>query len=291
MTDAPAHRRTDAQTVGELLGVIRAELGDEADDLYAAIVGGNRSSAFLDRDLPIADAVAARLLLAAARRSAGWPQQYAAGRANFRGHWLSVDARVLIPRPETEGLVDLVKTAIGNRQSAMAPLVADIGTGSGAIAIAIALECRVQGVIATDLSADALNVALENAMSLGVRERIGFRRGDLCLPLLDDTVDVIVSNPPYVATAEWERLEAGVRDHEPRMALDGGADGLDACRRLVTQAREKLNAGGLLALEVDERRADETANLARAAGFIAVQVHHDLSGRPRYVLGTQPEQG
>ena len=291
-TDAPAHGRTDARTVGELLKLVRDQIGDEADDLYAAIVGGNRSSAFLDREKAVPDAVSAKLLLAAARRSLGWPQQYATGRANFRGHWLSVDQRVLIPRPETEGLVELVLKEIGRTggRADGLPLVADIGTGSGAIAIALALEGRVQGVIATDLSAEALNVALENALSLGAKERISFRRGDGCLPLLDDTVDVLVSNPPYIATREWEQLEASVKAYEPRLALDGGGDGLDLYRRLVTEAVTYLNPGGLLALEVDERRADATAMLATQAGFDDVSVHSDLSGRPRYVLGRRPEQ-
>jgi release factor glutamine methyltransferase len=210
--------------------------------------------------------------------------QYAAGRANFRGHWLSVDQRVLIPRPETEGLVELVLSSIVNRQSSV-PVVADIGTGSGAIAIALALEARVSGVIATDISADALNVALENATMLGAKERIGFRRGSFLEPLLDDRVDIVVSNPPYIATAEWEALEPSVRDYEPRLALDGGPDGLAPYRAIIEQSVGALNPGGMLALEVDERRAAETAAIARSAGFADVQVHNDLAGRPRYVLG------
>ena len=277
-------------TTAEILRPLREELDGEADELYAAIVGGTNASAFLDRDKPMADAVAAKLRLAAERRRAGWPQQYAAGRANFRGHWLAVDQRVLIPRPETEGLVELVLKDVGRTggRADGLPLVADIGTGSGAIAISLALEAHIQGVIATDLSADALNVALENATSLGAKERISFRRGDGCLPLLDDTVDVLVSNPPYIATAEWERLDASVKDYEPRLALDGGADGLDVYRRLVREAVTALNPRGLLALEVDERRADATALLATQAGFVETTVHPDLAGRPRYVTARRP---
>jgi release factor glutamine methyltransferase len=256
----------------------------EADELYASAVCGATSVAWLDRGRPIAEAVRERLMLAAERRARGWPQAYAAGRANFRGHWLTVDQRVLIPRPETEGLVDLVLGALQPAQT-----VADIGTGSGAIAIALALESSVVGVIATDVSADALNVALENAQALGAKERISFRKGDLLAPLLDDTVDVIVSNPPYVASGEWEALEPGVKDYEPRLALDGGEGGLDAIRRLVTQARHSLNAGGLIALEVDSARAQESLALVSTAGFERVEVRNDLFGRPRYVLGRQPE--
>lgn len=257
----------------------------EADELYAALVCGGTAAAWLDRERPVEEAVQERLVLAVERRVRGWPQAYAAGRANFRGHWLAVDQRVLIPRPETEGLVDLVIGAAGT-----GALVADIGTGSGAIAIALALETQVAGVIATDVSADALNVALENAQSSGAKERISFRKGDLLAPLLDDVVDIVVSNPPYVTSGEWDALEPGVRDYEPRLALDGGADGLDVTRALIEQAAEHLAPGGLLALEVDARRAQETASLATAAHFTNVEVRADLFGRPRYVLGRRPER-
>ncbi|MFI5280746.1 MAG: peptide chain release factor N(5)-glutamine methyltransferase, partial [Gemmatimonadales bacterium] len=281
-----------AMTVGEAVGEARDVIAAagikgawrEADELYASAVCGVTSAAWLDRERPIAEAVRERLMLAAERRARGWPQAYAAGRANFRGHWLSVDERVLIPRPETEGLVDLVLGALKPGRA-----VADICTGSGAIAIALALESSAAGVIATDVSADALNVALENAQALGAKERISFRRGDLLAPLLDDVVDVIVSNPPYVASGEWEALESGVKDYEPRLALDGGPDGLDQTRRLVTGARRSLNAGGLIALEVDSTRAPESAALVSASGFERVEVRPDLFGRPRYVLGRQPE--
>lgn len=289
--DAQMRRRADAQTVGQVLADLRGTLGAEADELYAAVVCGANSAAFLDRDKPIAATVLVRLEQAAKRRASGWPQQYAAGRANFRGHWLNVDQRVLIPRPETEGLVDLVLDWLRARASARLCVCADIGTGSGAIAIALALESNAVGIVATDISADALNLGLENAAALGAKERISFRRGDLLLPLLDDRVDVIVSNPPYVATAEWEQLERSVKDYEPRLALDGGADGLAPSRALVAPALAALNPGGLLALEVDARRAAETAILAQDAGFEAVEVHNDLSGRPRYVLGRRSEQG
>jgi release factor glutamine methyltransferase len=299
-------------TVGEAIEAVRALLvaaadpRREADELFAAVVCGATSAAWLRRDEPIAEAERDRLMLAAQRRAAGWPQAYATGRANFRGHWLSVDQRVLIPRAETEGLVELVlewvrgQSRVESRESRESvldsqlstldslPVVADIGTGSGAIAIALALEPGIGGVIATDLSADALNVALENATALGVKERISFRRGDLLIPLLGDPVDVVVSNPPYVASAEWAVLDPGVRNYEPRLALDGGTDGLDPYRPLVVQAREALNPGGLLALEVDAGRAAATAEVAEGAGFEDVAVRDDLFGLPRYVVGTQP---
>lgn len=275
-------------TVGDVLCAMRKLVGTEADELYALVAATGTAVPWLDREKPCPSHLCCKLMEAAERRAAGWPQQYAAGRANFRGHWLSVDQRVLIPRPETELLVDLVIDRLPTADSRL-PVVADVGTGSGAIAIALALEARVAGVIALDISADALNVALANAAALGVTERISFRRSDLLLGLLGDRVDVIVSNPPYIATGEWDRLDPSVKDYEPRMALDGGEDGLDPTRRLALEARGALEPGGLLALEIDERRSAQTVQLVRSAGFESVEAADDLTGRPRFVLGRQPE--
>lgn len=264
-----------------------ADARREAHDLYALVVCGPRSAATLDRSRPLAGALGARLAAAAERRAAGWPQQYAAGRACFRGHWLAVDKRVLIPRPETEGLVEIALEWIGARD--LAPVVADVGTGSGAIAISLALESAAAGLVATDISAAALNLAIENAASLGARERISFRRGNLLEPLLDDMVDLIVSNPPYVTSSEVAALEPVVRDHEPLLALDGGGDGFGPTRDLAVQARSRLTPGGMIALEQDSRRTQDAAAILTRAGFERVEVRNDLYGRPRYVLGSQPE--
>jgi release factor glutamine methyltransferase len=286
-------------TVGQAVAAARAVLehagladpGREADELYAALVCGASSRAWLDRSSPAAPPLEARLLEAAEKRARGWPQAYAAGRANFRGHWLSVDQRVLIPRPETEGLVELVlEWARGKAGQGHSETVVDVGTGSGAIAIALALESSVPGIIATDVSAEALNVAMGNAEALGAKERISFRRGSLLGPLLGEKVGVIVSNPPYVATGEWEGLEAGVRDYEPRLALDGGSDGLAVTRSLLLAAREALWPGGLVALEVDARRARAAADLAAAAGLVNVELRRDLFGLSRYLTALAPEE-
>ena len=269
-----------------------AEARREAEELYAALVRRSTSAAWLDRENRIPDALRAALEEAARRRAAGWPQAYAAGAANFRGHWLAVDRRVLIPRPETEALVDLVlewaRAARGR-----GPLVAaDLCTGSGAVAVALALEAAPGlRVIATDCSADALAVARLNVEALGVGDRVELRCGDLLEPLAGERVDVVVSNPPYVAAGEWDGLDASVREFEPREALVSGPDGLAAIRSLVGAARAAIRPGGLLALEVDARRAGEAAGLAASAGFASCTVLQDLSGRPRYLRARRPADG
>lgn len=277
----------------EAAGVAAARL--EAAELYAALARRPSSAAWLDRERAIAADVRAALDEAVRRRAAGWPQGYAAEAANFRGHWLHVDRRVLIPRPETEGLVDLVLPwvrAEGSQRGAPV-VVADACTGSGAIAVAIALEAGPSAVrvIATDCSAEALAVARCNVEALDVGDRVELRHGDLLQPLAGEPVDVVVSNPPYVAADEWERLDVSVRAHEPRDALVGGSDGLAAIRELAATARAALRPGGLLALEVDAQRSEASAGLVAAAGFDGCEVLEDLFDRPRYVRAWRPADG
>ncbi len=263
------------------------EPGREAAELYAALAGTAASAAWLDRDAPLEAGAASRLAESARRRAAGWPQAYATGRANFRGWWLAVDRRVLIPRPETEGLVDLVLAWI--REAGLAaPRLVDAGTGSGAVAIALAGESPAR-VTATDASAGALDIARANVAALALSSRVELARGRWLAPLRGGTVDAVVSNPPYVATGEWERLEPGVKAFEPREALDGGPDGLGPTRALVAEAWDALRPGGLLALELDARRARQSAELAAAAGFASCTVIEDLSGRPRYLRARRPD--
>jgi release factor glutamine methyltransferase len=290
-----------ALTVGEALVRSRLALEQagmpdakhEVEELYATIVRRGTSAAWLEREAFIPSTVIDRLAEAVRRRAAGWPQAYATGVAAFRGHWLCVDRRVLIPRPETEGLVELVldwSRREGARQDPSL-LVADVGTGSGAIAVALALEAPWLRIIATDRSADALMVARANVEAHCVGDRVELRRGHLLEPLAGERVDAVVSNPPYVASGEWGRLAAGVRDFEPREALDGGRDGLAPTRELIASARQVLRPGGLLALEVDARRAGPTASLVAAAGFDSCEVVQDLFGRPRHVRARSSADG
>jgi release factor glutamine methyltransferase len=265
-----------------------ADPAREADELYAGLVQGAASAAFGARDEALPADRAAALAEAVRRRAAGEPQAYATGWANFRGHWLRVDRRVLIPRPETEGLVELVLEWLRARPERRAPVAVDVGTGSGAIAIALALEGPFATVHAVERSADALAVAVENVAAHGVGARVRCVGGDLLEPLAGMVADVVVSNPPYVATGELAGLDASVRFFEPTAALDGGPDGLEPTRRLAAAARRTLTPGGLLALEVDSRRADASAALVQDAGFPAVVIAYDLFNRPRYVWAEQP---
>jgi len=322
MSDGALATGSGVVTVGDALRRCAAALGAagvsapgrEADELYAALVRGATSAAWAERERPLSGEGLAFLAQAVARRAMGEPQAYATGWANFRGHWLRVDERVLIPRPETEGLVEVIlawardrspytggpltvttptraKTVNGDRlpvRRSVGLVGVDVGTGSGAVALSLALEGPFARVVALDRSAEALAVARANVEALGVASRVRCLQGDLLEPLAAGAVDVVASNPPYIATLELVDLEAAVRDFEPLLALDGGPDGLTPTRRLTAAARGALAPGGLLALEVDSRRARETAALVREAGFTDVAVRNDLFERPRYVTALQP---
>jgi release factor glutamine methyltransferase len=254
----------------------------EALTLLGAIMETSPGSLWTRRHEPADPAVGAAFLQAVTSRSAGVPAAYAAGTAAFRTLELAVDPRVLIPRPETEGLVECVLDWCRTRDRW--GVAADIGTGSGCIALSLATEGRFSWVIATDLSEAALTVARGNAAALGTPPIVEFRAGDLLWAMRTASADVIVSNPPYVAADEWETLDGGVRDQEPRLALVGGSDGLAHTGVLLRQARGRLAPGGLLALEVDCRRANRTLALARAEGWTSARIERDLFGRERYLL-------
>lgn len=235
-------------------------------------------------DAPTVD----RIRRAAARIAEGMPIQYAVGRAAFRHLVLDVDRRVLIPRSETELLVDLVLAAQrGGKGTAV-----DVGTGSGAIALALAAEGTFDRVIATDLSEDALAVARANLAAIPEdrRARVEFRQGSYLAPVADLRVDTVVSNPPYISPDEAAELPRLVRDWEPHSALFAEEQGMAAIRAIVPQAAEVLVPGGLLALEVDSRRATLAADVVSNDGrFTDVEVRLDLTGRPRFVVARRKE--
>jgi release factor glutamine methyltransferase len=191
------------------------------------------------------------------------------------------DGRALIPRPETEGLVELLLQRVRSGQ------VADIGTGSGCIALSLALEGDYQQVTAIDRSAQALALARENRELAAAR--VSLVQADLCAPLGPGTLDALISNPPYLTVAEYWSLESSVRDWEPAMALVSGEDGMAATTRLLDEGRDVLRPGGWLALEVDCSRAGAAAGQASAFGWMQVTVHMDLFGRERYLLARRSD--
>jgi release factor glutamine methyltransferase len=295
-----------SQTVGDLVNavadVLRSDVdlkvdlkvgvAAEARELVAAYFDQPRYFPIINNNKWVESADWQRVMDAAAMRASGAPLAYAVGRASFRALTLRVDERVLIPRPETELLVDLVL----RRQRT--GVVVDVGTGSGAIAIALATEGSFDRVVATDISTDALAVARENALSCSAT--VEFIHADLLgfgLWALDAGVTpnahspkptVVVSNPPYIALGESVQLPQSVRDWEPAMALYSGHDGMSATARLVRQAGGALGAGGLLALEVDSRRASLAAELLASDGrYEHITVELDLTGRERFVLATR----
>jgi release factor glutamine methyltransferase len=269
----------------------------EATSLWAAVAGEGMKpgDVWLEREREPASEVAGRFWEAVERRSHGVPFAYAVGRVGFRTLDLHIDPRALIPRPETEGLVELVldwtrhgqgATGTVQRGDAGGGVVADIGTGCGCIALSLAVEGAFDRVIAVERSGDAAALARENVALVCPPVPVEVREGDLLVPLAGERLRAIVANPPYLTDAEYASLEGGVRLFEPRLALVGGRDGLAMTAALLAGGRALLEPGaaGLIALEIDERRAGETEALARAYGWSQVAVHEDLFGRPRFLL-------
>ena len=279
--------RTDVRSVGALSMELQLLLSDTssrvAHDIIAALLDVPRFWPAANGADAIDDSLCRAARMAVARLQNGAPFAYAVRRASFRHLTLDVDERVLIPRPETEGLVEeVLRLAEGVRGCAV-----DIGTGSGAIALSLASEGRFERVVATDVSLDALAVARHNGSKLAgaLRSPVELRHGSLLAPVRDLSPSVIVSNPPYIAYHEAEALPASVRDWEPALALLSGADGMLATNALIRGAADILEAGGILALEVDARRASLAAeSLAVDSRYCDIAVRLDLAGRERFVI-------
>lgn len=256
----------------------------DAEVLLAHVLGMERIQLYVNFDRPVDREELDRYRELVRRRGRGEPVAYLVGEREFRSLSFAVSPAVLIPRPETELLVEAVLSEL---DSLPAGWVVDVGTGSGIIAVCLALEGGPRPVAAVDCSPAALEVARANARRHGVDERIRWLQGDLLAPLEVaglEPVAAVVSNPPYVPTAQWRALEPTVRDYEPRLALDGGPDGLAVIRRLIGDSSRILAPGGLLALEVGAGQRAAVDGLLEAAGFVAPRWIHDYGGHARVVL-------
>ena len=253
----------------------------DAEWLLAAALGVDRLQLYLKYDRPVNSEEREAFKPLRRRRAGREPLQYIIGRTGFRELELKTDPRVLIPRPETEVLVQEVL----DWASAGAESVWDMGTGAGAVALSLAVEGTWTRVVATDVSPEALSVAADNAERYDLGGHVEFREGSLFEPLEEgERFDVIVSNPPYIAEGEKGELQPEVRDWEPPEALFAGEDGLDVIRQLVAGAPKPLLSGGLLALECGLGQAEGIAADVQATGaFGAVRIRADLTGRPRFV--------
>lgn len=253
----------------------------DAETLLLHLIGKNRAwlLAHLDDDFGGCKSIGFAQLID--RRLTGEPIQYIVGECEFYGLPFCVSHDVLIPRPETEHLVEnVLELAAGFER----PRIVDVGTGSGAIGVALAHHLPAAQITATDLSAAALQVARGNAKRNGVAERIRFLEGDLLTPVAGEQFDFVVSNPPYVASADRESLAVEVRKYEPEMALFAGASGLEIYARLAPPAFEVLAPDGFVLFEIGYGQADAVARILTAAEFSHVEFTPDLQGIDRVIM-------
>jgi release factor glutamine methyltransferase len=253
-----------------------AEPRREALRLWSELAPSAAEALVLDPDRPVEPGNELALRALVRRRAEGEPFAHVVGRVGFRQLVLRSDRRALIPRPETEGLVDRLLARVRSGR------VADVGTGTGCVALSLATEGSFDLVVASDLSSEALALAEENRRALGAAVRMV--RGDLATPLADASLDALVSNPPYLSMEEYAGLDASVREWEPELALESGPDGMTATSRLLLDGLRVVKPGGWIALEVDCTRAGDAADRARGAGWSEVIVQADLYGRERYLL-------
>jgi release factor glutamine methyltransferase len=253
--------------------------------LVEAAAGARRTDIIADPHRTLSEAQEAALEEFIARRERREPVSHILGRKGFWKIMLSVTPHVLTPRPDTETVVERVLRDFPEGQAFN---VLDLGVGSGAILLAILAERPAAKGLGVDVSEDALAVARENAANLGLASRTALLRGDWTAGLADAGFDLVVSNPPYIPTADIDDLQPEVRDHEPRIALDGGTDGLDAYRQLAPEILRVLKPGGRFAVEIGFDQSGAVESLFREAGGEAVATAKDLADRDRVVLGLKP---
>jgi len=250
--------------------------------LVEAACDATRADIITDPHRPLSPEQAARLDDYLTRREHREPVSHILGRKGFWKIMLSVTPDVLTPRPDTEVIVDQVLKTTAEHERCS---ILDLGVGSGAILLAILAERPAAKGLGIDISEEALAVARENAANLGLASRVALLRGDWTAGLDDASFDLVVSNPPYIASAVIEELDPEVRDHEPRLALDGGPDGLAAYRTLAPEILRVLKPGGRFAVEIGYDQKDAVEALFRAAGARGVETLKDLGDRHRVVAG------
>lgn len=256
--------------------------------LLAHALDWPRIKLYTDHDLPLSDEEIAKFRSFLKRRLSNEPVQYITGEAHFMGLPFHVDDRVLIPRPETETLVEQVILWSKDLEEGATMRMLDVGTGSGNISVACAKFIRGLDVTCVDVNSGALDVTKMNADRHGVLDRITLQEWDMSSAVPDTlrhAFEIVVSNPPYVPLAEWEHLMPHVRDAEPQRALTDGGDGLSYYRRLISIAHDLLDVAGPLVVEVGDRQADEVSRMMKEGGAGRVSVIEDLSRVPRIVAG------
>lgn len=282
-----------AQTLLAEAGIDSPQL--ESGMLMAHLLGCPRTHLYTDRDRTLGDKETQRYFAMVDKRLKGNPIHYIIGHREFMGLDFYVDENVLIPRPDTEVLVEYV-IKYGKDKDSDCLKILDIGTGSGAIAISLAKYIEKARITAVDVDNSALLVAKKNGIIHGVEDRIDFIQGDLFTPLINSQrnhkgysteFDIMVSNPPYIPRRDIEGLDSQVKDYEPLKALDGGWDGLDFYRRLAEGAPRVLRRGGLWAVEVGYNQAHGVAAILRAQGhYDDIRFAKDLAGYYRVVVAT-----
>lgn len=264
-------------------GIASARL--EAQLLLAHVLGCSRVQLYTGFDKPLAETELTGYRELIRRRLGGEPVAYLLGEHEFWGMPFTIDANVLVPRPDTETVVEVARATRADRSAPCRVL--DLCTGSGAIAVSLAKELPAARVVATDVSAAAAALARKNAERNGLAERVDVREGDLWAPVAGERFDLIASNPPYIASAVIPTLSAEVR-REPVIALDGGADGMAFYDRICAAAREHLEPGGALVVEHGYDQADAVRARFEAAGLTGVTLVRDLGKNPRVTWGLAP---
>jgi release factor glutamine methyltransferase len=257
----------------------------DAESLLLHVLGRGRAFLLAHRDDLLDAEPAVRYLALVERRLAGEPIQYILGETEFYGLPFQVTRDVLIPRPETEHLVE---KALEIAASFPRPRIVDVGTGSGAIAVALAHHLPQAAITAVDLSASALDLARHNAERNSVASRIRFLEGDLLAPVSREQFEIVVSNPPYVPTVDRASLAVEVRDYEPALALFAGGDGTDIYRRLIPAAHAVLVPGGFLVLEIGYGQPAAIRSLLADSGFSQIEFIPDLQSIPRVACAQRP---